>query len=82
MPVMQDTQIRSLGWEDSPGGGHSNPFLYSCLENPHGQSSLAGYSPWGGKWVQALTLQMGRLRPSPRRQNFGACPIYSGHQGC
>ena len=19
---------------------------YSCLENPHGQSSVAGYSPW------------------------------------
>ena len=25
----------------SPGGGHSNPFQYSCLENPHGQRSLA-----------------------------------------
>ena len=22
---------------------------YSCLENPHGQRSLAGYSPWGCK---------------------------------
>ena len=20
-----------------PGGGHGNPFQYSCLENPHGQ---------------------------------------------
>ena len=29
----------------SPGGGHSNPLQYSCLENPHGQRSLAGYSP-------------------------------------
>jgi len=26
----------------SPGGGHGNPFQYSCLENPHGQRSLAG----------------------------------------
>ena len=33
----------------SPGGGHGNPHQYSCLENPHGQRSLAGYSPWGGK---------------------------------
>ena len=33
----------------SPGGGHGNPFLYSYLENPHGQRSLAGYSPWGRK---------------------------------
>ena len=29
----------------SPGGGHGNPFQYSCLENPNGQRSLAGYSP-------------------------------------
>ena len=29
----------------SPGGGHGSPLQYSCLENPHGQRSLAGYSP-------------------------------------
>ena len=28
-----------------PGGGHANPLKYYCLENPHGQGSLAGYSP-------------------------------------
>ena len=33
----------------SPGGGHGNPLQYSCLENPHGQRSLTGYSPWGHK---------------------------------
>ena len=33
----------------SPGGGHGNPPQYSCLKNPHGQRSLAGYSPWGLK---------------------------------
>ena len=33
----------------SPGGGHGNPFQYSCLENPHGQRSLEDYSPWGSK---------------------------------
>ena len=33
----------------SPGGGHGNQLQYSCLENPHGQRSLAGYSPWGCK---------------------------------
>ena len=32
-----------------PGGGHGNPFQYFCLENPHGQRSLAGYSTWGHK---------------------------------
>ena len=31
----------------SPGGGHGNPLYYSCLENPQGQRSLVGCSPWG-----------------------------------
>ena len=33
----------------SPGGGHGNPKQDSCLENPHGQRSLVGYSPCGRK---------------------------------
>ena len=33
----------------SSGEGHGNPFQYSCLENPYGQRSLEGYSPWGCK---------------------------------
>ena len=33
----------------SPEGGHGNPLQYSDLENPHGQRSLAGCSPWGCK---------------------------------
>ena len=33
----------------SPGRGHSNPPQYSCLQNPHGQRSLAVYRPWGCK---------------------------------
>jgi len=36
------------GSRKSPGG-HGNPLQYSCLENPHGQRSLAGYSPCGHK---------------------------------
>ena len=32
-----------LGLERSPGGGRGNLLRYSCLENPHGQRSLAGY---------------------------------------
>ena len=39
--------ITGLG--TSPGGGHGNPLQYSCLENPHGQRSLAGCSPWDHK---------------------------------
>ena len=32
-----------------PEEGHGNPLQCSCLENPHGQGSLVGYSPWGRK---------------------------------
>ena len=31
----------------SPAEGHGKPLQYSCLENPNGQGSLVGYSPWG-----------------------------------
>ena len=47
--------LRKLGFPGSsvvknlPEGVHGNPLQYSCLENPHGQGSLAGYSPWGVK---------------------------------
>ena len=40
-----DTSLIS-GLGSSPGGGNGNPLQYSCLENSHGQRSLAGYSPW------------------------------------
>ena len=33
LPTMQETQVRSSGQEDSPGGGHGNALQYSCLEN-------------------------------------------------
>ena len=44
-----------LGWIPGlgrfAGGGHGNPLQYSCLESPHGQRSLSGYSPWGSQRV-------------------------------
>ena len=33
------------GLRRSPEGEHGNPLQYPCLENPHGQRSLVGYSP-------------------------------------
>ena len=33
----------------SPGGRHGNPLQCSCLENPHEQRSLVGYSSQGLK---------------------------------
>ena len=43
------------GSERSSGGGHGNPLQYSCLENPHGQRSLEGSSPWGCKETTEAT---------------------------
>ena len=31
--AVQETQVRSQGWEDIPGEGNGNPLQYSCLEN-------------------------------------------------
>ena len=32
--AMQETQVQSLGQEDSPGEENGNPFQYCCLEIP------------------------------------------------
>ena len=46
----------------SPAGGHGSSLQYSCLENPHEQWSLVGYSPWGHKeldmteWLSTYTI--------------------------
>ena len=40
-------QIPRLG--RSLGGGHGNALQYACLDNPYGQRSLVGCSPWGHK---------------------------------
>ena len=37
------------GLERYPGEGNGNPLQYACPEIPHGQRSLAGYSPWVAK---------------------------------
>ena len=34
LPETQETQLRSLGQEDSPGEGNGNPPQCSCRENP------------------------------------------------
>ena len=39
-----DPWVRKTPWRR-----HGNPLQYSCLENPHGQRNLAGYSPWRRK---------------------------------
>ena len=48
-PGMRETRVRFLGQEDPLEEGMTTPLQYSGLENPHGQRSMAGYSPWGHK---------------------------------
>ena len=49
LPGMWETQVRFLGQEDPLEEGMATPLQYSGMENPHGQRSMAGYSPWGCK---------------------------------
>ena len=44
--ALRDTGLIS-GLGRSPGEGQGNPLQCSCLENPHGQRSLVGYSLCG-----------------------------------
>ena len=55
----------------SPGGGHGYPLQYSRLENPHGQKSLAGYSPWGCKELDT-TEQLSTAQRRPEPENIEA----------
>ena len=43
MQEMQQTRVRSLGWEDTLGRGNGNLLQYSG--ETHGQRNLGGHSP-------------------------------------
>ena len=47
-PAIQETQVRSLGWEDPLEEGMAT---HSSIlpRKSHGQRSLGGYSLWGRK---------------------------------
>ena len=48
LPAMQETWVRSMGWEDLPEeemATHSSTLAGESL----GQRSLVGFSPWGRK---------------------------------
>ena len=48
LPAMQETWVRSLGWEvplEKEMATHSS----TLAGKSHGQRSLVGYSPWGRK---------------------------------
>ena len=47
-----ETQVQTLGWEDSPGEGNGNPTPVFLPGESHGQKSLVGYSPCGHKELE------------------------------
>ena len=49
LPAIRETSVLSLDWEDPLEEGVATPSSILALENPHGQRSLAGYSPWSHK---------------------------------
>ena len=57
----------------SPGGGHGNPLQDSCLENPHGQRSLVGYSPQGQTRLSNLHFLFPMLEGSSCKPNEMTC---------
>ena len=51
----------------SPEGRQGNPLQYSCLENPHGQRGLVGYSLWVAKsQTQLKQLSTHRINCHPQ----------------
>ena len=68
----------------SPAGGNDNPLKYSCLEHPHEQRSLAGYSPWSHKELDTTELKWlsvwacmhtpSQPRNTTHKTEWGVCP--------
>ena len=47
LPAMQETQVQSLGWEDSPGEGNGYLLGYSCLGKIPWTEEPGGLQPIG-----------------------------------
>ena len=48
LPVMRETRVRSLSWED-PLEKEMQPTPVLLPGKSHGRRSVVGYSPWGHK---------------------------------
>ena len=62
-------KVQSLGWEDSPGGGNSNPHQYSSLGNPMDR----------GAWratVHGVANSQTRLSTQAGKENLTVQPEY------
>ena len=73
--------IPELGRSSGVGNGH--PLQYSCLENPHGQRSLVGYSPRGCKESDTAehthyqsTDTKSSIIPAAAAKSLQSCPTH------
>ena len=55
LPAVQETQVRSLGQEISPGEGNGNPLQNSCLDNPMDREA---------RWATAQGITRSQTRPN------------------
>ena len=61
LPAVQETWVRSLGWEDlleKEMATHSSILAWKI----HGQRSLEGYSPWGRSVDWVTNIERGILK--------------------
>ena len=74
LPAMQETQIWSLGWEDSLEKGMATHSSILAWKIPWAEET-GGYSPWGGKELdmnEQLTLSLSML--SKKEKQFSPFP--------
>ena len=73
LPAARETQVQSLGQEDSPGEGHGYPLQYPCLENPMGRGPWRATVHGGRKEsdtpepLHFKKTEVGRVRPHAGR---------------
>ena len=64
-----------------PGGGCGNPLQHSCQENPLGQRSLAGYSPWGPRELDTTERLSTYFHGATKMQRIMLMLAKWGHDG-
>ena len=70
LPAMWETWVQSLGWEDPLEEGMANPLWYSCLQNLHGQRSLAGCIIHGVAKSQKLSESVSQRVSSVAKRHY------------
>ena len=65
LPIMWETRVRSLGWED-PWRGNGNPLQCSCLENPRD-----GGASWAAVYGAAQSQTRLKRLSSSSREIYG-----------